>query len=231
MSDSIFNGIFDSEAAAVIQPSDFLLCIGCALLAGIIIAACFMYRSRSGFGFAAALALIPAVVCVVIMMVNGNIGTGVAIAGVFGLVRFRSAPGTAKEICAIFTGMGAGIIVGMGYLAYALLFAVLLGAVGMLYSLIGVISEKRALLSKTLSITIPEDLDYSGVFDDIFKEYTTHYGLVQVKTVNLGSMFRLTYNITLRSAAKEKEMIDRLRCRNGNLEISVSVRQRQEVEL
>lgn len=231
MLENIFNGIFDNETTAVIHPADFLLCVGCSLIIGVIIAACFMYRSRSGKGFAAALALIPAAVCVIIMMVNGNIGTGVAVAGAFGLVRFRSAPGSAKEIGAIFTAMGAGLIAGMGYLAYAFLFALLLGLFSMLFSFLSSFDEKRRLRHKTLHITIPEDLDYSGVFDDIFKEYTTSFDVVQVKTTGMGSLYRLTYDIALRDISKEKEMIDRLRCRNGNLEITVSKQETQAVEL
>lgn len=168
------------------------------------------------------LALLPAVVCVVIMLVNGNVGTGVAVAGAFSLVRFRSVPGTAKEICALFLAMGAGLIAGMGYLGFALLFTVILCAMFMLYNRMDFGARKNGAIYKTFSITIPEDLDYTGVFDDIFKTCTTSHDLVCVKTTNMGSMFRLTYDVTLKDEKKEKEMIDEIRCRNGNLEISVS---------
>ena len=139
------------------------------------------------------LALLPAVVCVVIMMVNGNVGTGVAVAGTFSLVRFRSAPGTAREICAIFLAIAAGLIAGMGYLGYAVLCTLVLGGAELLFRMLSAKADGGASLYKTLHITIPEDLDYSDVFD-----------------------------ITLRDSRTEKSLIDRLRCRNGNLEITVS---------
>ena len=179
----------------------------------------------------ATLALLPAIVCVVIMMVNGNVGAGVAVAGAFSLVRFRSVPGTAKEIGAIFLAMGTGLIIGMGYLAYAFLFAVVLGAATMLYNHIDFGAGKKAARYRTLHITIPEDLDYTGVFDGLLREYTSACELTQVKTTNMGSLFRLTYNITLRSADIEKELIDKLRCRNGNLEITVSKQETITAEL
>ncbi len=222
MLDNLFSGIFDSSSTSVISVTEFMLCVVCALVIGLILAACFMYKSRFTKGFVATLALLPAVVCVVIMMVNGNVGTGVAVAGAFSLVRFRSAPGTAKEICAIFLAMATGLVVGMGYLAYGFLFAIVLGMVSILYSHLDFGAQKRAAQYKTLHVTIPEDLDYTDVFDPILKEYTSECELTQVKTTNMGSLFRLTYNVVLRDAGKEKELIDKLRCRNGNLEISVS---------
>ena len=181
--------------------------------------------------FVVTLALLPAVVCVVIMMVNGNVGAGVAGAGAFSLVRFRSVPGTAKEITMLFLAMGAGLISGMGYLAFAVLFSVLMSVITVLYNRLDFGAKKNAAIYKTLTITIPEDLDYTGVFDDIFEEYTSSYELIRVKTVNLGSLFRLTYNLTLQNPEKEKEMIDALRCRNGNLEISVSKQETTAAEL
>ena len=181
-----------------------------------------MYRSRYTKSFVVTLAVLPAVVCVVIMMVNGNVGTGVAVAGAFSLVRFRSVPGTAREISMLFLAMGAGLIVGMGYIAYALLFAVIMCGVCMLYSRLDFGFRKNSARYKTVSISIPEDLNYSDVFEDIFQAYTEKYELIRVKTANMGSLFRLTYNVTLKAEANEKEMIDMLRCRNGNLEISVS---------
>ena len=222
MLNNIFQGIFDSSLTAVISVGDFLLCLGLSLVLGLILSLVYMYRTRYTKSFVVTLALLPAVVCIVIMLVNGNVGTGVAVTGAFSLVRFRSVPGTAREICALFIAMGTGLISGMGYLGFAVLFTVVMCAVLMLYNRLDFGANKNAGKYKTLSVTIPEDLDYTGVFDDIFSEYTTHYELDRVKTTNMGSMFRLTYNIVLRDAAKEKEMIDKLRCRNGNLEISVS---------
>lgn len=231
MLDSLFRGLFDSDMTTVISLRDFFLCIGCSLLIGLILTLGYLYRSRCTRSFLVTLALLPAVVCVVIMMVNGNVGTGVAVAGAFGLVRFRSVPGTGKEITMLFLAMGAGLIAGMGYLAFALTFAVLMCLLEILYSRLDFGLEKKAASYKTLHITIPEDLDYTGVFEEILGVYTTACELMQVKTTNMGSLYRLTYHLTLKDPAREKEMIDKLRCRNGNLEITVSRQETTAMEL
>ncbi len=231
MLNSFFNGLFDTDMTVVISVSDFLLCIGCSLLIGLVLAFGYMYRSRYTKSFIVTLALLPAVVCVVIMMVNGNVGAGVAVAGAFSLVRFRSVPGTAKEITMLFLAMGAGLISGMGYLGFALVFTVIMCALTVLYNRLDFGFARNAAIYKTLHITIPEDLDYTGVFDGILKEYTNSYELTCVKTTNMGSMFRLTYNLILLDASMEKEMIDKLRCRNGNLEITVSKQETTVAEL
>ena len=211
--------------------TDFLLCLGCSLVLGLVMAFAYMYRTRYTKSFVITLALLPAVVCVVIMLVNGNVGTGVAVAGAFSLVRFRSVPGTAKEICTLFLAMGAGLIAGMGYLGFAVLFTLVMCAVFVLYNCLDFGTKKNAATFKTLTITIPEDLDYSGVFDDIFAEFTRSHELVRVKTTNMGSMLKLTYNAELTETVREKEMIDKLRCRNGNLEIVVSQQETVGTEL
>lgn len=231
MLNTIFRGIFDLEQASVISVTDFLLCIGCSLLVGIILAFGYQFHTRYTKSFLATLCLLPAAVCVVIMMVNGNIGTGVAIAGAFGLVRFRSVPGTGREITMLFLAMGAGLIAGMGYLGYALLFTVIMCGLVILYNSWDFVWKKREASYKTLNLTIPEDLDYTSIFDGIFKEYTSSCELVRVKTTDMGSLFRLTYHLTLKDASKEKEMIDKLRCRNGNLEISISIQETAAMEL
>lgn len=231
MLDSIFRGLFDTDMTGVISVSDFLLCIGCSLLIGLILAGGYRYRSRYTKSFIVTLTLLPTVVCVVIMMVNGNVGTGVAVAGAFSLVRFRSVPGTAKEITMLFLAMGAGLIAGMGYLGFAVLFALVMCALSILFNRLELGARKNAAIYKTLNITIPEDLDYTGVFEPILHEYAAACELVRVKTTNMGSLFRLTYNLTLRDAGREKEMIDKLRCRNGNLEITVSKQETTVAEL
>ena len=231
MLENLFKGIFDSDLTSVISVGDFMLCLGFSLVLGLIMALSYMYRTRYTKSFVVTLALLPAVVCVVIMLVNGNVGTGVAVAGAFSLVRFRSVPGTAKEICALFLAMGAGLIAGMGYLGFAALFTVVMCLVFVIYNRVDFGAKKNAALYKTLSVTIPEDLDYTGVFDDIFEEYTTSCNLDRVKTTNMGSLYKLTYNIILRDTESEKEMIDKLRCRNGNLEITVSRQETTVAEL
>lgn len=230
MLDNILKGIFDTSTSTVINIGDFLLCIGVTLVVGLLLALTYTYKNKYTKSFVITLALLPTVVCVVIMMVNGNIGTGVAVAGAFSLVRFRSAPGSAKEISAIFIAMGAGLISGMGYLTYAIIYTVILCGAFILYT-ISDFGESKGAAEKILRITIPEDLDYTGVFDDLMQEYTTYWEVIKVKTTNLGSLFRLTYNIKLKNVKQEKEFIDKLRCRNGNLEISVSKEETNKHEL
>ncbi|MDE7415319.1 MAG: DUF4956 domain-containing protein [Lachnospiraceae bacterium] len=222
MFESIFRGLFDAETASVISVTDFMICIVSSLVIELILSVMYMYKNTYSKSFIVTIATIPAIVCVVIMMVNGNVGAGVAVAGAFSLVRFRSAPGTAKEIGVLFLAMGAGIITGMGYIAYAFLFVIIMGAVDMLYAQIDFGAGKNAALERTLHITIPEDLDYVEVFDDLFDQYASKFELLNVKTTNMGSLFKLTYHITFREAGREKAFIDDVRCRNGNLEISLS---------
>lgn len=226
---NLFKGLFDSPGAFTIGIKDFLICVGFSLILGFIAALAFSFKSRTTKSFFVTLSILPAVVCVVIMMVNGNVGTGVAVAGAFSLVRFRSAPGSAKEIGMIFLCMGAGLITGMGYLGFAAVFTLIISAVFVISSLFG--NGKSVNAYKTLTITIPEDLNYTEIFDDIFSEYTKRSELVRVKTTNMGSLFRLSYDVVLRDVKKEKEMIDRIRERNGNLEISVSRQENPETRL
>ncbi|MBE6018293.1 MAG: DUF4956 domain-containing protein [Lachnospiraceae bacterium] len=231
MLDSIFTGLFDSSMTTVIPVSSFLLCVAVSLVIGIILAASYMIKSSYTKSFIVTLALLPAVVCVVIMMVNGNIGAGVAVAGAFSLIRFRSVAGKARDIVAVFIGMGAGLIAGMGYLAYAALFTIVLCVFMVIYTVTGFGKKNMKRAEKTLTVTIPEDLDYTDVFEDLFNEYTTECDLVKVKTSNMGSLYKLKYDLTLKDASKEKELLDKIRCRNGNLEISMSVREERNNEL
>ena len=213
-------GLFDSVfgTAATITVQEFLICIAVSLVIGVFLALVYAFRSKYTQSFLVTLALIPAVVCVVIMMVNGNVGAGVAVAGAFSLVRFRSVPGSAKEICAIFLAMGAGLVTGMGFIGYAVLFAVILGGAMFICSLTG-FGGGRDEEERTLKITVPENLDYTEVFDEILADCTDSYRLTNVKTTNMGSLFKLTYVVKLKKDTNQKDMIDRLRVRNGNLEI------------
>lgn len=231
MLENLFKGLFDTDLTEVIGVTDFLFCVAVSLVVGALLAFSYMYRTRYTKSFVITLALLPSVVCVVIMMVNGNVGTGVAVAGAFSLVRFRSVPGTAKEICALFLAMGAGLIAGMGYLGYAALFTILMCIMFVFYNLFDFGSKKNAAIFKTLTVTIPEDLNFSGKFDDVFEKFTVSHELVRVKTTNMGSMFKVTYNILLRNPLCEKEMIDEIRIRNGNLEVSVSRQETVGTEL
>lgn len=198
--------------------TSFLICTGVSLLLGVGTALVAGYRSRSTQSLAITLAILPAVVQAVIMLVNGSIGAGIAVAGAFSLVRFRSAPGTAREIAAIFLAMAIGLATGMGYVGLAvLLFLILAGA--MLALTVLRFGQKED-AGRILKITIPEDLDYDGLFDDLFERYTTAHTLEKVKTTNMGTLYELRYRITLRQEPIPKVFLDELRCRNGNLNIT-----------
>ena len=228
MLDNLFRGLFDSDLVSVISVTDFLLCLGFSLVIGLVMAFAYMYRTRYTKSFVITLALLPAVVCVVIMLVNGNVGTGVAVAGAFSLVRFRSVPGTAKEICTLFLAMGAGLITGMGYLGYAVLFALILGLFMLVLNVVGYGESKSGVNQRVLRITVPEDLNFNHMFDDLFEKYTRSCDVISVKTANMGSLYKLQYQLELINPDLEKEFMDELRCRNGNLEISMS---RQEARV
>lgn len=229
--DTLFLGLFDTDMTRTIGIEQFLLCIVCSLVIGIILAVAYMSHARYTKSYIMTLAVLPAIVCVVIMMVNGNIGTGLAVAGAFSLVRFRSVPGSAKEITMLFLAMGTGLLTGMGYIGFGFVFAIVMSVVIAFYNHFDFGTQKQALRYKTIRITIPEDLDYSNVFDNVFEVYADTYELVRVKTVNMGSMFRLTYNLTMKKNVSEKEMLDMLRCRNGNLEITISKQDNSVEEL
>lgn len=214
---NLFNSIIPSTG---ITPLVFIILVLVSLALGGILALIHTYRNEYTKSFVMTLALLPAVVSVVILMVNGNIGAGVAVAGAFSLVRFRSAPGTAREIGTIFAAMGLGLIMGMGYIGYSVLFTVLIGLAMLIYSNLSKDNQKA--LRRNLKITIPENLNYTDVFDEILNKYTKSYKLIQVKTSNMGSLFKLNYDIVLNDRSLEKEFIDSLRTRNGNLEISLS---------
>ena len=196
-----------------------LLCTCVSLVLGLVIAAVYMLQGGDTKNFVVTLLLLPALVQAVIMLVNGNLGTGVAIMGAFSLVRFRSVPGTSREISGVFYAIVVGLATGMGYLAYAVMITVIVGAMMLVsYKVVGHAGVQQHLLR----IVISEDLDYEGVFEDILQKYTKTARLIQVKTINMGSMYELRYEIALAKDALVKEMIDDIRTRNSNLTVSCS---------
>ena len=195
----------------------FLICTAVSLLLGMGTAFISMYKAKCTQSFAITLAVLPAVVQMVILLVNGNVGAGVAVAGAFGLVRFRSAPGTAREIGVIFLAMAIGLAAGMGYIGLAVLFFVIVAAVMLLLTRFNFGGSKRS--ERILRITIPENLDYEGLFDDLFQKYAENCSLEKVKTSNMGTMYELQYRIALKDAKIPKAFFDEIRCRNGNLNI------------
>jgi len=232
MQDELFISIFDNTTTQEdVTVKSFIICLSVSVVIGLILALAYMYKNNYSKTFVVTLAIIPAVVCMIIMMVNNKIGASVAVAGAFSLVRFRSIPGSAKEIGSIFMAMSAGLVCGMGYILFSLIFMMVLVVVNLIYSKTGFGEKRDKAMRKVMVITIPEDLNYSDVFNDLLIEYTTQSELEKVKTTNLGSMFKLTYDIILKDDKKEKEFIDKLRCRNGNLEISISKHDNESCEL
>ncbi len=213
----MLDSIFLEGSTMTLTASNFLLSFAISLALGFVIAGLYMFRSHYSKSFVMTLVMLPAVVQIVILLVNGNLGVGVAVAGTFSLVRFRSVPGTAREITSIFLAMAVGLAAGMGYLGIAVLLVVVLGAVSMILTITSFGDQRNR---KDLRITIPESLNYTDVFDDILKSYAKNWELVQVKTTNMGSLYKLTYQIEMKDTSEEKKMIDELRCCNGNLEIS-----------
>ncbi len=191
-----------------------------SIVLGVIIAASFNFRNKKSRGFLMTLSVLPFIVQIVIMLVNGNVGTGVAVMGAFSLVRFRSVPGNAKDICSIFLAMAVGLATGTMHLILASLAVIVVCALNIVFTLIP--ENNASGTEKELTVLIPEGLDYASVFDDIFENYTTQNELTQVKTVNMGSLYKLKYTIKLKDKTKEKEMLDEIRVRNGNLEVICS---------
>lgn len=209
--------MFDSVLTAGVTLTSFLTCTAAALILGLLCALLYMYKNRYTSTFVLTLAVLPAVISIIIMLVNGNIGAGIAVAGAFSLVRFRSQPGDAREIGTIFLAMALGFAVGMGYVAIAIVFFVIMALFQTALTCLKFGKNKSE--PRELKITIPENLDYDGLFDDLLKKYTDSYELVGVKTSNMGTLFELHYDVTLKGDGIRKEFLDELRCRNGNLNI------------
>lgn len=210
--------MFQSVLTGSLTLQTYLMCLGVSLVLGALIAFTGCIRKSCSQSIIITLIILPAIVQTVIMLVNGNVGTGVAVAGAFSLVRFRSAPGHAKDIAVIFMAMAVGIATGTGYLGIAVVFAIVLSVLFFILTSLNV--GGAAMEERMLKITIPESLDYDDVFQDVFDTYTSTHELTEVKTSNMGSLYKLTYSIKMKKDASEKEFIDKLRCRNGNLEIS-----------
>jgi len=209
--------LLDTILTGGVTPVSFAACTAVSLVAGILVAWGHSGKAHPSQGMTVTLALLPVMVQVVIMLVNGNLGAGVAVAGTFSLVRFRSVPGTARDIASVFLAMTAGLASGMGYLGLGLITSVLVCTTQRIY--LFVMARRAPRAQKHLKVTIPEDLDYNGLLDDLFRKYTTYAELLQVKTTDMGSLYTLQYAICLKDERREKAFLDEVRCRNGNLDI------------
>ena len=206
-----------------------VICTLASIILGLGISIMYMKQGKCSKNFAISLVVLPVLIQVVIMMVNGNLGTSVAVLGAFSLVRFRSVPGSSKEICAVFFAMAIGLATGMGFIAFAVMITFVVGILFIVLTKTSFGEPKAGV--KELKVTIPETLDYTEIFDDLFGRYTNGASLERVKTTNLGSMFELQYSIILKDEKKEKELIDEMRCRNGNLTIMCSRPQMEKEQL
>ena len=213
--------MFDSIYTSSVTPSQFFLMAGVTLVSGLIYSWIMSLRIRSTKRFFMVSTLLPLVVSSVITFVNGNIGAGVAIGGAFGLIRFRSAQGSADELATILIAMGSGIAFGMGYLGYGVIILIGLSLAYFLIATLPIFEHQSLAEDKMLKITIPESLEYNGTFDDTFDHYLKKYENAGVKTTGMGSMFRLSYKIQMKDPKEEKAFIDELRTKNGNLEVSI----------
>lgn len=219
MLDSAFSSVFGTADSLVSSVStvDFLICCVASILLGAAVAGVYMFRHTYSKNFVVTLALLPLIVQMVITLVNGNLGAGIAVMGVFNLVRFRSIPGSAKDIGSVFLAMAIGLATGMGFIVLAVLFTVIVAVVNVVYVLTPFGKQKEP--EKTLKITIPEDLEYDGVFDGVLARYTDEHELVEVQTTNMGSLFLLEYAVHMKAPGMEKRMIDEVRRLNGNLKV------------
>ena len=216
----MLNSIFENTSTSSVSLSSLLLSFVISIILGFVIAIVHKRTSKYSKNFLITVSLLPILVQSVMLMVNGNLGTSIAIMGAFGLIRFRSIPGTSKEILTVFFSMAVGLATGMGQIWFAMLLTVIGCLLILIFNKVDIFDKNKN--EKRLKILIPEDLDYQNVFDDIFEEYTTFNSLDTVKTTNMGSMFELDYTIILKSNVSEKDFIDKIRVRNSNLKISLS---------
>lgn len=213
MLSSLFSG-----DTSTLEWRSLLICIAASLLLGLLVAAIHMIRNVYTKNFVITLAVLPILVQSVIMLVNGNLGTGVAILGAFSLIRFRSVPGGSREITSVFWSMGIGLATGMGYVGYVVIFSIIVALfLTLLYTI--PFGDRQATSERELKVTIPEDLDYPQLFDDLFEKYTHSAKLTSVRTTTMGSLYELRYQLLLKDQAQEKQIIDEVRVRNGNLPV------------
>ncbi len=221
--------IFSNTVADSISLGSTLVIIISSLMLGLGISLVYMFTHKKeeySSSFTTALIMLPAIIAIIILLVGNNVARAFSLAGAFSLIRFRSAPGDSKDIAFVFFTLGVGLACGMGYISYAVLFAVILCAVMVILNKLNFGKKKNS--EMRLKIAIPEDMDYQGVFDDVLDEYTSDRKLARVKTTQFGSLFEITYDITMKDTAQSKEFIDKLRCKNGNLNIMLLMKENAE---
>ncbi len=221
MSSSLFSATTVNTSISLINS---ILTIVVSFILGGIISLTYMKTTNKSKGypqnFSLTLVIVPTVIAIIVLLIGSNVARAFSLAGAFSMIKFRSAPGDPKDIAYVLFTMAAGLACGVGAFGYAALFTIFLCILMFILNLVNFGGQK--LEQKVLKITIPEDLDYEGVFDSIFMEHVANYELIKVKTTDLGSLFQLSYMITMKKDVSEKEFLDALRCRNGNLNIVLS---------
>lgn len=215
----MFNTIFDTSATGL-DIKSALLAAGAALILGIALAITHQKTSQTTKGFLVTLATLPLLVMAVMIMINGNLGTSIAILGAFSLIRFRSLQGRAKDLLAIFFAMMIGLACGMGHILFGTVITIIAIIAIILFTYTRFLEPDSH--ERVLKVVIPEDLDYDEVFTDIFKKYTSRHRLVKMKTMNMGSLYKLTYDVKIKRGVKEKEFLDEIRVKNCNLKVLLS---------
>ncbi len=215
----MFNSIFDPSASGL-EITTALISAAVALGLGLVLALTHMKTSQTTKGFLITLAVLPLLVMAVMIMINGNLGTSIAILGAFSLIRFRSLQGRAKDLLSIFFAMMIGLACGMGHVLFGTVITIIAVIAIILFSYTKFLEPDRH--DKILKIVIPEDMDYDEVFDEIFKKYTSRHNLVRMKTMNMGSLYKLTYDVRIKHGVKEKEFLDEIRVKNMNLKVLLS---------
>ena len=215
----MFNSIFDTTTTGL-SITTALICAGVALALGLAIAITHKFTSQTTKGFLTTLVVLPLLVMAVMIMINGNLGTSIAILGAFSLIRFRSIQGRAKDLLSVFFAMMVGLALGMGHVLFAVVMTVIAIFAIVLFSYTSILEPNKN--ERILKITIPEDLDYDEAFNAIFRKYTVKANLIRMKTVNMGSLYDLTYDIKFKNGVKEKEFLDEIRVKNCNLKVLLS---------
>ncbi len=222
MLESIFSSTTEGDTLTLVS---MLFSLGTALLLGLVVSLAYIYtHKKEGYssGFVITLIMLPAIIAIIIMLIGNNIARAFSLAGAFSLIRFRSAPGDPKDIAYVFFTLAVGLGCGMGYLAYSALFAIILCLVMIVLNQINFAKSKTSIMQ--LKINVPENLNFQGLFDDILNKYTNSWTLKRVKTSDFGTIFEVAYNLSLKEAIDQKNLFDELRCRNGNLNITLTQR-------
>lgn len=216
--------LFSSGVGETLSIGKTLLIIAAALIGGLVISRVYIAtHKKQGYApsFTIALIMLPAIISIIILLIGDNIARAFSLAGAFSLIRFRSAPGDPKDIAYVFFALAVGLACGMGYIGYAGLFALILGCVMLVLEKTNYGGSSSP--SMLLKVNVPENLNYEGLFDDILNRYTCSWQMNRVKTDDFGTLFVLYYRIELNKKYSQKTFLDELRCRNGNLDISLTM--------